>query len=719
MTVRPAGGLPAYGGGFQALATVARSFGVSATATHLAHEMSNQPSTVPSAEVLVRSAVTTLRLKARVVRHPTPRRLCTIPTPALMMLKNGTWGVWGGDTVDGKFRIYDPINRRNERMTMDEVLLRMEGTVVLVGRPLEMTAERVAFSLSWFLPAIRRYRRPMVLILLLSLLVNVLALGMPLTFQLIVDKVLPYNSYNTLLVVILGMALLSVFSAVTKYLRAYLLQHTSNRLDVELGSKLYAHLLHLPVSYFETRAAGITVTRARELRTIRAFLTGEALTSIIDLAFIVIYLGVLFLYSSSLALVVSLTLPGYILVGGFIRPALKRKIKQKFRRWAAGQQLLVESLIGIQTLKAAAVEPQFQRKWQDRLASFVRVSFEATMLGVLATNMVTLLSNITIALVLFFGTLEALDQKMTIGGLIAFSMITRLLTRPILRTSQLWQDFQEFLVAIDHIADIFNYPVEQIPDAAVAPGRIRGDVELRDVIFRYRPDLPLALNGISLSIRAGERIGIVGPSGSGKSTVAKLLQRLHSPTSGEILVNGVDLEQVDPAWLRRQLGVVLQENFLFNQTVHDNIAMARPGMSRAEVIRVARLAGADEFIAQLVQGYDTVIEERGANLSGGQRQRIAIARALATDPRILIFDEATSALDYESERIIQENMEQIAQDRTVIIVAHRLAAVRHCDRIVGMTNGRIVEVGNHQELLRRRQGLYSYLWALQNEHLTT
>jgi subfamily B ATP-binding cassette protein HlyB/CyaB len=268
------------------------------------------------------------------------------------------------------------------------------------------------------------------------------------------------------------------------------------------------------------------------------------------------------------------------------------------------------------------------------------------------------------------------------------------------------------------LADIFDSPVESLGQSSSAPAELTGEIEFKDVSFTYRTELPDAIKNLSLKIRPGEVIGIVGPSGSGKSTLTKLLQRLYEPRSGEILLDGHDITQLDPAWLRRQLGVVLQENFLFNQTVRENIAMARPDMPRSAVLRVARLAGADEFISKLPQGYDTLIEERGANLSGGQRQRLAIARALATNPRILILDEATSALDYESERIIQYNMERIVRGRTVIIIAHRLAAVRGCDRIVGMYDGEIIEMGTHAELIRRRSGLYAHLWALQNDHLS-
>jgi subfamily B ATP-binding cassette protein HlyB/CyaB len=296
-------------------------------------------------------------------------------------------------------------------------------------------------------------------------------------------------------------------------------------------------------------------------------------------------------------------------------------------------------------------------------------------------------------------------------------MIASQVVQPILRLSQLWQDFQQVQVSVARLGDILNAPPEPVPQNLLTLPPPRGAIEFRNVTMRYRPDAADALRKVSLSIEPGEVIGVVGPSGSGKSTLTKLIQRLYSPQFGQVMLDGVDIAQLDPGWLRRQIGIVLQENLLFNRTIHENIALGDPAMPRVMVMQAARLAGADEFIAQLPQGYDTMIEERGANLSGGQRQRIAIARALVTNPRVLILDEATSALDYESERIIQDNMRSIVRGRTVIIIAHRLAAVRPCSRIVGMLRGEIVEVGGHEELLRREDGLYARLWALQSDHV--
>jgi subfamily B ATP-binding cassette protein HlyB/CyaB len=324
-------------------------------------------------------------------------------------------------------------------------------------------------------------------------------------------------------------------------------------------------------------------------------------------------------------------------------------------------------------------------------------------------------SNLTTAALLLFGAKAVIDGELTVGALVAFNMIASQAIQPILRLSQIWQDLQQVQISIERLGDILNTAPESSPSARLLPPTPRGAIEFAHVSFRYRPGAPEALKEISLAIRAGETIGVVGASGSGKSTLTKLIQRLYLPGEGQVRLDGADLSHVDPAWLRSHIGVVLQENMLFNRTIHENIAFANPAMPRARVIEIARLAGAEEFIDKLSQGYDTMIEERGANLSGGQRQRIAIARALATNPRILILDEATSALDYDSERIVQRNMRRIVRGRTVIIIAHRLTAVRACDRIVCMADGRIVEIGTHEELIRRAGGLYSYLWDLQSK----
>ena len=710
---REARALPKINGGLKAVAQVALFHGVPTTVAELSHQLA-LGDTPPTTEDLARAAKL-VGLKARIVRDPTARRLRRIPVPALIRLRSGNWAIFGIETTPGKYRVLLPLTGRQEYLSIEEILERLDRDVILIGKGAQLIAEQLKFGLGWFIPSIVRYRRPLVHVLVATFFIQLLGLATPLTFQLVVDKVLVYKSYSTLVVVISAMLLLALFEAILKFLRVYILNHTSNRIDVELGARLFAHLLRLPISFFETRPSGVIVTRAREIENVRRFLTGRSIPSVIDLCFVFVYIAVLFIYSQKLTLLVLLTWPLYIIIGAVLRPALRKKIKDKFRRWSSGQQLLVESIVGMQTLKAAAVEPMFQRKWEERLSAYVQAGFDAAIMGAGAQSATEFVTRLSTAIVLFFGVQETIQGALTIGGLIAFVMISNRVTQPIMRTAQLWQDFQEVQVSIEHLGDIFNAQPEQRGQPLTGLPPVRGALEFRDVTFRYRPELPDAIKSISLTIRPGEVVGIVGPSGSGKSTLTKLVQRLYEPTSGEILLDGIDIMQVDTTWLRRQLGVVLQENFLFNQTVHDNIALARPDMSRAEVIAVGRLAGADEFVKNLPQGYDTQIQERGANLSGGQRQRIAIARALATDPRILILDEATSALDYESERVIRANMREIARDRTVIVIAHRLAAVKDCDRIIGMTNGEITEMGTHDGLLTRRDGLYARLWAIQTE----
>ncbi|MDE3122923.1 MAG: type I secretion system permease/ATPase, partial [Paracoccaceae bacterium] len=613
-------------------------------------------------------------------------------------------------------RVVDPVSRTARETTAEEFWSEGAPEVVLVGRRIGGPGINPdTFGFSWFLPSIYRYRRPLATVLIATLFLQVFALVTPLFFQLVIDKVLVHKGMSTLVVLVTGLVTLGLFESVLQYMRSYILNHTTNRIDVELGRRLFHHLFRLPLAYFESRPAGQTVARVRELETIRGFLTGQGLTAVIDLLFTIIFIAVLFLYSPTLTLVVICSIPVYVVIATVLRPILREQIKERFNRGAQSQQFLVESIVGAQTLKASSVEPMMQAQWEERLAAYVRTSFDATMLGSLGQNSIQYVSKVSTGLILFIGAQAVMNSQMTVGELIAFNMIAGQVVQPILRLSQLWQDFQQVQVSVARLGDILNSPVEPAPAGPLTLPPPRGQIEFKGVTFRYRPGGQEVLSDINLSIRAGEVIGIVGASGSGKSTLTRLVQRLYSPEQGQVLLDGADIAQVDPGWLRRQIGVVLQENLLFNRSIHDNIALADPAMPRDQVMQVARLAGADEFIARLPQGYDTLVEERGANLSGGQRQRIAIARALANNPRILILDEATSALDYESERIIQDNMRAIVRGRTVIIIAHRLAAVRPCNRIVGMANGRIVEEGSHEALLAREGGLYARLWALQSD----
>jgi ATP-binding cassette, subfamily B, bacterial HlyB/CyaB len=702
-----------FGGGLTALARVAAFHGVPTTAAQLAHRLALGDQALQS-EDLVRGAKL-LGLKARIVRRPRRLLLEEIPVPAILKLKDGKWGVLGVELGDGRFRVVDPLRGRVSLLTAEEVLDGLDKELLIVGRRNNTSGALKGGGLSWFSPSIKRYRSSLAHVLVATLLVQSFALTTPLFFQLIVDKVMVHKSYSTLVVLIAGMISLAVFDAVLKFLRTYVLSHASNRIQVELGARLFSHLFRLPLAYFEERPAGHITSRMREVDTIRSFLAGQALTSAIDLPFTLMFLVVLFAYSHYLTFIVLLTLPFYVATVGLMRRPLRAKMRARFNAWSATQQLAVESIVGVQTVKAAAVEPIVQQAWEEKLAGYARTSFEAALLGAAGANIVGFLTRVSTALILYFGAQLVIEGSLTLGGLIAFNMIAAQVNQPILRLARLWQDFQQVQVSLERLGDILNTPFERQGRSLPALAIPRGEIRFDRVRFRYQPHLPDALKDISLSIDAGAVIGIIGPSGSGKSTLAKLLQRFYLPDAGQISLDGIDIAQFDPAWLRQQLGVVLQENVLFNRTIHENIALARPNMPRAQVVRLAQLAGADEFVSKLPLGYDTQIVERGANLSGGQRQRIAIARALATNPRVLIFDEATSALDYESEQIIHANMRKIVEGRTAIIISHRLGAVRCCDRIIGLSDGAIVESGTHAELLARRDGLYARLWSLQSE----
>lgn len=705
---------PAADSGLIGLCLIAGYYRVPADPAQLKHRLaiigrSAEP------EDLVRAAHL-IDMKARLREGLDAKALGAMPLPVLVGSKEGGFAVVSHGSAKGLFRYVDVPSRIVKEGPAEEIVALSDGRAVQIARRLGGAGvDPKRFGFSWFLPSLARYRKPLAQVLVVSLFLQLFALVTPVFFQLVVDKVLVHKGASTLVVLVIGLATLGLFETILQYLRSYTLSHTTNRIDVELGRRLFHHLFRLPLAYFETRPAGQTVARVRELETIRSFLTGQGLTSLLDLFFVVVFIGVLFLYSPTLTLVVLGSVPVYVVIAAVIRPLLKDRIDEKFNRGARSQQFLVESIVGAQTIKASGVEPIMQAQWEERLAAYVRTSFDASMLGALGQNMIQYVSKATSALILFIGAQQVMSGQLTVGELIAFNMIQSQAVQPILRLSQLWQDFQQVQVSVARMGDILNSPPEPTPASLLNLPPPKGAIGFKNVSFRYRLDGDDVLKNISLNIPAGEVIGIVGASGSGKSTLTRLVQRLYSPQEGQVFLDGVDVAQMDPGWLRRQIGVVLQDNILFNRSIHENIALSDPAMPRARVIQAARLAGADEFIAKTPQGYDTVLEERGANLSGGQRQRIAIARALAVDPRILILDEATSALDYESERIIQNNMRAIVRGRTVIVIAHRLAAVRPCSRIVGMHEGRIVEQGAHAELLAKPGGLYARLWALQGE----
>jgi subfamily B ATP-binding cassette protein HlyB/CyaB len=653
-----------------------------------------------------------LGLKAR-ERKSSWARLATTPLPAIAALKDGGFLLLG-KLGEGNVIVQSPRSSRPELMTREALEAIWDGRIVLMTRRASLTDLSRRFDVTWFLGAIHKYRAQLGEVLVASFFLQLFALVSPLFFQVVIDKVLVHRSIGTLDVLVIGLLGIALFETILGILRTYLFSHATNRIDVELGARLFQHLLALPTAYFQARRVGDSVARVRELENIRNFLTSSALTLVIDLFFTFVFLAVMFLYSPLLTGVVLAGFPFYIGISAGATPLFRRLLDEKFRRGAENQAFLVESVTGVETLKAMAVEPQMQRRWEEQLAGYVAASFRVLRLGNTASNSVQFVNKVVMAGILYFGAQLVISGSLTVGELVAFNILAGRVSQPVLRLAQIWQDFHQARLSVARLGDILNTaPEPKFNPARAALPAIRGDVVLDHVTFRYRIDGPEVLHDVNFSVAAGEVIGIVGPSGSGKSTVAKLIQRLYIPEGGRVLVDGVDLAMVDTSWLRRQIGAVLQENVLFNQSIRDNIALPDPAMPIERVVEAAKLAGAHDFILELQEGYDTIVGERGTSLSGGQRQRIAIARALVTNPRILIFDEATSALDYESERIIQDNMARIAQGRTVFIIAHRLSTVRRSNRIITIDRGRLVEDGTHDELINKG-GRYAALFRVQS-----
>jgi ATP-binding cassette, subfamily B, bacterial HlyB/CyaB len=692
--------------GLEALVTLLHLQGVAADAGQIAHRLGTNKIGAPE---MLRCAKD-LGLKARAYQTNWSR-LGSTPLPAIAALRDGGFLVIAKAAAD-KVLVQAPASRP-ALMTRDELISIWDGQLILMARRAGLSDITRRFDIAWFLGAIHKYRNLLGEVLVASFFLQLLGLVSPLFFQVVIDKVLVHRSLTTLDVLVLGLGSISVFETVLGILRTYLFSHTTNRIDVELGARLFHHLLALPMAYFQARRVGDSVARVRELENIRNFLTSSALTLVIDLFFTFVFVGVMFLYSPLLTWIVLGSFPFYIAISAAVTPLFRRRLDEKFRRGADNQAFLVESVTGIETLKAMAVEPQMQRRWEEQLAGYVAASFRVLSLGNSASQTVQLVSKIVTASILYCGAKLVIDGNLSVGELVAFNILAGRVSAPVLRLAQIWQDFHQARLSIARLGDILNTTAESTYSAGRARlPAVRGDIRFDHVSFRYRVDGQEVLHDVSFEVPAGQTVGIVGPSGSGKSTFAKLVQRLYVPERGRVLVDGMDLAMADPAWLRRQIGVVLQENVLFNRSVRDNIALADPAMPMERIIAAARLAGAHDFILELAEGYDTVVGERGSTLSGGQRQRIAIARALVGDPRILIFDEATSALDYESERIVQQNMKDIAKGRTVLVIAHRLSTVRAADRIVTLDRGRLVEDGSHDALIKTG-GRYASLHRLQ------
>ncbi|SFQ73494.1 ATP-binding cassette, subfamily B, HlyB/CyaB [Variovorax sp. OK605] len=704
--------------GLLALVMMAGYHGVAVDEAQLRHEFGQE---LFSAQTILLAAKK-LGLAAKFVRQP-PDRLDRAPLPAVAMDREGRFLIVGkydpGAAVKGQPPIASVrilIQRAGEApqvLPLDTFLAQWSGDLIFFTSKATYAGDIAKFDFSWFIPVVVKYRTLLGEIVLISLVLQLIGLVTPMFFQVVMDKVLVNHAMRTLNVIAIGLLCATLFEALLTGIRTYVFAHTSSKIDVELGARLFRHLLSLPIAYFQARRVGDSVARIRELENIRSFLTGNAITLVMDLLFSFVFLAVMLWYSVWLTLVVLASIPLYAILSAVFTPILRARLNEKFNRSAENQSFLVETISGIDTVKAMAVEPRWTQKWDKQLASYVSAGLSATNVAMVAGGGVTLVSKLVTAAIMWIGATLVVDNRMTVGQLVAFNMLAGQVASPIIRLAQLWNDFQQVGISMQRLGDILNARTEVAGQKTRIP-RISGEVEFDQVSFRYRPDAPDVLRAVNLKVQPGEVIGIVGRSGSGKSTLTKLVQRLYVPDRGRVLVDGQDLALIDTASLRQQIGVVLQENMLFNRSIRDNIALSNPALPIEAIMAAAKLAGAHEFISELPEGYDTMVGEHGTGLSGGQRQRVAIARALITNPRVLIFDEATSALDYESEKIIQDNMRLICKGRTVLIITHRLSAVREANRIIVMERGQIAEQGSHSELLGIGNGIYRHLYNLQS-----
>jgi ATP-binding cassette, subfamily B, bacterial len=628
---------------------------------------------------------------------------------------------WGGASRDPKWVVLfgvrgdrvivaDPMN---PAMTC-EAIHRSQFEAAWDGQvwQVELIQKQDRFNLSWFLPAVWKYKGLLMEVLFASIVLQILGLGSPLLTQVIIDRVMVQQSLSTLHVMGFAMIGIAIFEAFLGTLRLFIFTHTARRLDLSLSAQLFRHLMRLPLAYFEARRVGDTVARVQEMENIRQFLTGTAMTVVLDALFASVYLILMFWYSAALTGWSLIVLPFFILLTLISTPILRRELNETFNRNADSQSFLVETVTGIHSVKAHTAERASRDRWEGLFARFIRTGFRASTTQNISSNIADFLTKLSYLIILVAGAGLVIDQKLTVGQLVAFQMLSGRVTGPLLRLAQLWQNLQQVLLSVDRIGDILNVAPEAEPGSGLILPSLQGAVKFEEVFFRYIPNQEPILKGISFDVEPGMLVGVVGRSGSGKSTLSKLLQRLYLPEAGQISIDGFDVRSADLHSLRSQMGVVLQEDYIFNGNIIDNISLGRPEVTQAEIVEAARNAAAHEFVSNLPHGYETNVGERGTALSGGQRQRISLARLFLTDAPILVLDEATSALDSETEQQVLQNLKKVANQRTIFMIAHRFAPLRKADLILVMERGVIAERGTHDELIRKK-GLYYSLYQRQ------
>ena len=714
------GDVPARHTSLRCLALIARHHGVDVSAERLIHDYSLEYEE-PSLKRIQRIAKDN-GFKTRHTRLNW-KQLCKMGQafPAMARLKNGNYVIFVGmrqhqlddGSVEDQVAVFDPLADRPDFIFLDRTELEKswDGDAILTKRVYSLLDSKQPFSLRWFVPEVLRQRTAFTDVAIAALFINLIALVVPLFFQIVIDKVLVNYALATLQVLTVGIIIALAFDAVLGYLRSYLLLHATSKIDIRVATRTFGHMLSLPMNYFEQITAGVLTKHMQQTSKIREFLTGQLFLTLLDSTALLIFLPILMFYSVSLTMVVLIfsALLG-INIGVLLGP-YRRRLEALYNAEGERQAMLVETIHGIQTVKALSMEPVQRKNWDQSSAQAVAMHFRVGKISITATTISKFLEKLLTVMIIWFGAKMVFERTLSVGELVAFQMIAGRVTGPLVQLVSLVHSYQEAALSVRMLGSVMNHS----PEAGVGSGLrppIHGDIEFDNVTFSYIPTSPPALDHVSIKISSGKIVGVVGRSGSGKTTLTRMIQGMYVPQQGIIRFDSLDIRELDVSHLRQNIGVVLQDNFLFRGSVRDNIAMAKPNCSFQEVVHVAKLAGADEFVERLPQSYDTLLEENAANLSGGQRQRLAIARALLKDPKILIFDEATSALDPESEAIIQRNLKKIARGRTVIIVSHRLATLTNSDSIVVIERGRVEANGTHQELIQKCK-VYRDLWQQQ------
>lgn len=643
--------------------------------------------------------------------------------PFVGLLKNGhaliIVGVaQGTDGAEGQVMVLNPQLPAAGVHALDRATFtdNWGGSVILLKRSHSLSDPRQPFSLRWFVPEILKQKAAFRDVAIAALALSALGMAPPIFFQLVIDKVLTHQSASTLWVLTVGIVVALVFDAMFGYVRQILLLSATNKIDMQITRRAFSHLLSLPIDYFDSTSAGVVARVMHQLEGIRSFLTGRLFTTFLDSVVLIVYIPLLFTYSAQLAvIVVCFAIVIALIIAGLL-PLYKRQLDVLNTAEGQRQALLVETIHGMRTVKALAIEPAHRRTWDQLSAQTITAHFAVSRTAVTGNAATDFLGKILPVVVIVVGAQSVFDQTMTVGALIAFQMFAGRVTGPLIAIAGLINDYQQAAVSVRILADVMNRPSEGRLGAGGMRPNLSGDISFDDVTFRYPGSQVPALDKTTFNIKAGTVVGIVGRSGSGKSTLTKIIQGLYPVGDGVVRFDGIDAREIELPHLRRQVGIVLQENFLFRGSVRDNICVAKPGATFEEIVNAAQLAGADEFIERLPQGYDTLLEENASNLSGGQKQRLSIARSLLLRPRILILDEAASALDPESEAIFINNLSKISQGRTVIMISHRLSTLVNADSILVMQQGKLADAGRHEELLAR-SSTYQTLWHQQTSHL--